>query len=948
MSSRETSAPWSRLLEQRSLEELARLLVESLEWQSTEELLCLDGAELEPLLEHFAEAALDEVIRLGRLQELEQTVTSTELTLAENGFEATEQYGPAAALCALAHDALSSRGDDSRVRFEQLLLRHKLAHVLWLADKRNPENIRRCAAFTERTVSLLARLQHKLPPEASHFLGHNLGSWLGGRWSSLAEHRQAEVAYTRASRTAMNADDRVTATVLAAQARAKGGDLQGAYELLCSAREELDQCTEKQTREVWDAEFNLMHLFLGGDLEAGGPSSIPAMEALRQFLVRILEEDYKRLDFARLAPFISMARQEIFETAPEDVDYLHQTLTQLASILSMGDPEDLTEAEGLLEEAEQLEDRVTDKAQVLERILARADLADRVGELDRAERLLSRDLDSARSSMDVDRRLAFVGKYLEVLFRRDAVEPDKIYRLVDWVLRDFDQALAQQPGAPARRRVVELNQRVLEIAVMNLLRVAEEDEVAAQTALRAAWDVLAKRRNVELQQPEPEEIPAEIAARIRQLEDAFHDRLRRDLVTGCSQGADWQEAIEALYELELTSLSDARRQQDQGSEIPGDIAALAFFKVRDLLEFEPLVIMSCFEGEFDARWLGAEDALEDRLNAWARPLFEHTAYSPRSVRVHRTEADSPGLAGAPGFDELLSPRFLQKPFPRLKEILPRPSRGARDQVGIQKLRYPRPSLPWLILPDGALNAIPLEMLPDHAGSELRFGQDRSVVYGLRNKPSDRARLPIDLDRGWLGLGGIPPTGTIGELPGSETEVWRIQRFLEKQGHPTSCLVGAEATATRLSHELERVRPAVLHFAVHGFAESRYPEACTLVLADQPGRAERELLPFRRISALPLDSVELVVLSACSSLIGRSGRAAAMEGLAWAFLSSGVAQVIASRFPVEDRATSRFMPIFYEQLLASLPVGLALGRTRQICLHQEHFAPGEVAAWSCWC
>jgi CHAT domain-containing protein len=93
-------------------------------------------------------------------------------------------------------------------------------------------------------------------------------------------------------------------------------------------------------------------------------------------------------------------------------------------------------------------------------------------------------------------------------------------------------------------------------------------------------------------------------------------------------------------------------------------------------------------------------------------------------------------------------------------------------------------------------------------------------------------------------------------------------------------------------------------------------------------------------------VELVVLSACSSLLGRSGRGAGMEGLAWAFLQAGVTQVIASRYPVDDRATVTFMRALYRHL-QDLPVAEALGRTRDECLRAEGLPLREVGAWSVW-
>ena len=85
-----------------------------------------------------------------------------------------------------------------------------------------------------------------------------------------------------------------------------------------------------------------------------------------------------------------------------------------------------------------------------------------------------------------------------------------------------------------------------------------------------------------------------------------------------------------------------------------------------------------------------------------------------------------------------------------------------------------------------------------------------------------------------------------------------------------------------------------------------------------------------------------MLSACRSSKGRSSRAAGYEGLAWAFLRAGAAQVVASRYEVKDRATADLMSVFYRHL-AHHPAAEALGRTRSECLANGMEA-SEVSAW----
>jgi CHAT domain-containing protein len=72
----------------------------------------------------------------------------------------------------------------------------------------------------------------------------------------------------------------------------------------------------------------------------------------------------------------------------------------------------------------------------------------------------------------------------------------------------------------------------------------------------------------------------------------------------------------------------------------------------------------------------------------------------------------------------------------------------------------------------------------------------------------------------------------------------------------------------------------------------------------------------------------------------------MEGLAWAFLRAGAAQVLASRNYVEDEATCRLMQIFYRHL-RDHPAAEALRRMREEGLRDPKIDPYEVGLWSLW-
>jgi CHAT domain-containing protein len=184
-----------------------------------------------------------------------------------------------------------------------------------------------------------------------------------------------------------------------------------------------------------------------------------------------------------------------------------------------------------------------------------------------------------------------------------------------------------------------------------------------------------------------------------------------------------------------------------------------------------------------------------------------------------------------------------------------------------------------------------------------------------------------------------------ELPGTRAEIAAIEASLEARGYPCRTLYGEAAHAGRLIRLVEETQPAVLHLAAHGMASDEYLDACALILAADPDNAAAELLTFRRIRGANLSSVELAVLSACSSSVGSSSRSAGLEGLVWVFLQAGVSQVIASRYPVRDAAAARLMDHLYGHLPVH-PPAKALQLTGRD-LAREHMPIREIAAWGVW-
>jgi len=763
----------------------------------------------------------------------------------------------------------------------------------------------------------------------------------------LGDPYTAEAAFCHAGIYGDTADQRVAANARMCKAVARQGETQKAYEMLELAEDDLPEVSDEPTRELWESTRLALWNRLGGDFQVGEP---PASEAVATFdsLAGELLDDATGVDPEKLRWSIEYVRQELAETPDDDLVHRHKTLTLLAQ-LSAGIGDGLRETEAALDEAASLEEVLGDERLTLERGRLQARFAVRGGDPDRGRRLFAEALPAADRLLEPAERITFAGNYLEGLFAGEG-PPDKgrVHGLVDRIRRDLESFLRSQPGAAARRRVRELCQRALEAAVAALLRLAASDRgsPAAQESLERVWELLLTARNPELHWIAPEPPSSESRRERRRLEDEFHAVLCQQLLQGFNADPEqWRGPLEKVLEYELTMIRAAKEPGRLAKEPIPEAVEVIFFQIRDMLSHHPIVVLLRGEEE-GIRFhtvADGEGELSERLRGWAAAFYPEEAGA--AAGAYR-EVGRPEGVDAPEPETVASPPALQELVPAGPFLLSRIPRFL-ERSGDRPPPVPVDQHPWYLFPDDFLHALPVEMLPDNPALPHRFGQNRSVHLCLRPSPPAATRRKVDFSRGWLGVGEVPAVEQIGALPQSGAEVRKIAGLLGERGHPTQTLLGTEAHAGNLVRELRERRPAVLHVAAHGHASAERPDVCALILAERADHPERQLLPFRRIAELDLEGVDLVVLSACRSLLGRSGRSAGMEGLAWAFLQAGATQVVASRYRVDDRATRKLMTALYRHLL-ELPVADALGRLRDEALGPLGLDPREVGAWSVWC
>lgn len=128
---------------------------------------------------------------------------------------------------------------------------------------------------------------------------------------------------------------------------------------------------------------------------------------------------------------------------------------------------------------------------------------------------------------------------------------------------------------------------------------------------------------------------------------------------------------------------------------------------------------------------------------------------------------------------------------------------------------------------------------------------------------------------------------------------------------------------------------IVHFATHGFLNDEHPELSGIVLSlfDEKGQPQDGFLRLHDIYNLKLP-VDLVVLSACNTALGKDVRGEGLVGLTRGFMYAGASSVVASLWKVDDEATAELMRYFYGFMLKDGLSPAAALRKAQITMSQQ--------------
>jgi CHAT domain-containing protein/predicted negative regulator of RcsB-dependent stress response len=279
----------------------------------------------------------------------------------------------------------------------------------------------------------------------------------------------------------------------------------------------------------------------------------------------------------------------------------------------------------------------------------------------------------------------------------------------------------------------------------------------------------------------------------------------------------------------------------------------------------------------------------------------------------------------------------------------------------------------LIVPDGRMQSIPFQALtlPDITGSPVALVERHEIAYepsasalatvrqanALRKRGSGSVAVfanPVfdandprvkqgGSEKG-SGSNGQSPlvkqafrdvgydTATIPPLPASREEADAIFSVIP-------WLSGLKAIDFQASRgtigQTDFTRYRIVHFATHGFVDYEHPELSGLVfsMVDEKGNPQDGFLRMHDIYNLKLP-VDLVVLSACNTGLGREIKGEGLIGLTRGFMYAGARGVVASLWKVDDDATAELMKHFYAAMFQKGLTPAAALRDAQLALRSR--------------
>jgi CHAT domain-containing protein len=555
-----------------------------------------------------------------------------------------------------------------------------------------------------------------------------------------------------------------------------------------------------------------------------------------------------------------------------------------------------------------------------------------LGQLELKEKRYEAAEDYLRQSIDVTENIRRVPTSSDLSATFSATVHDRYEKYIECLMRRQEGQPAQ--GGVAAARAFETSELARARSLLDLLRATQtnlipglDPQLAAQEkSLRQAIKVKEDSKVELLGKAYDKEELAALGAQLARLEE---------------EDKKLDEVIRARYPAygRLTRPAAWNLRRIQSEVIADDQTVLVEYSLGE---------------ERSYVWAVTRDSISS-YELPARKLIEEAA-----TKVYETIADPPG-AGVP--------RDVAPDARKLSEMVLAPVAAALNKSRI------------IVVADGVLNYIPFQILlsaragdePLVAGHEIVNAPSASILGELRQEASrrrPRAKVlaafgnPVfesNYPRSGSTLDGeqlaaVQPPETTGwrralrdiEIDGDafDPSVVKPLFFAKRELANLRDLAAAGETYVAADYDATRERLlgmdltqySILHIATHGFFDTKRPENSGLLLStvDRDGRPRNGFVGLQDIYQLRAP-VDLVVLSACRTALGKDVRGEGLMGLTRGFMYAGASRVVASLWKVDDEATAELMKQFYLNLRNGLTPAAALRAAQNSIRQQSQWA-----------
>lgn len=223
----------------------------------------------------------------------------------------------------------------------------------------------------------------------------------------------------------------------------------------------------------------------------------------------------------------------------------------------------------------------------------------------------------------------------------------------------------------------------------------------------------------------------------------------------------------------------------------------------------------------------------------------------------------------------------------------------------------------LIIPDGWLSFVPLEVVPLSQNSLLVENFDISYLptAALLRRDPVQPRLRLPWTRELIAFGdpqtqpgsqALATSDGLAALPHSGEEIRSISNMAN--GKTELLLGGSDLKNVFLEGKANSA--LILHVSTHAVADADNPENSRLLFSAEEPETTPDYVYLRELYDLKLDDVNLATLSACDTERGKMARGEGVEAFSRALLSAGSRASLTTLGRVDDQATAEFMKQFY--------------------------------------